>query len=340
MSEHDAMLWHAMEGETVQCDLCRHACKIAADQWGICHVRRNAGGLLKTVAYDRIIAANVDPIEKKPLYHFLPGSRSFSIATAGCNFRCAFCQNWQISQQPRNGAPPTGQPVTPEQIVALAIENECDSISYTYTEPTIFFELAHDTAKLAHAAGLKNCFVSNGYMSRTALETFAPYLDAINVDLKAFREETYHTVMGAHLEGVLDTLRWLAKSNTWLEVTTLIVPGMNDSEEELADLATFIAKELGRNTPWHVSRFHGDYEMSDTPATSLETMELAVELGQRAGLRYIYCGNVEDGRGQRTICPTCGAIVIDRVGYTISRRNLTDEGKCRKCSLVMPGVWE
>jgi pyruvate formate lyase activating enzyme len=339
MSEHDAMLWRAMDDGAVRCELCHHKCRIAEGQWGICRVRHNVGGALKTIAYDRIIAANVDPIEKKPLYHVLPSSRSFSIATAGCNFRCGFCQNWQISQRSETDTRMPGDPVTPEQIVSLALQQDCQSISYTYTEPTIFFELAHDTAKLAHAAGLKNCFVSNGYMSRAAAETIAPYLDAINVDLKAFRDQTYRDVMKAHLDGVLDTLRWLAKSDIWLEVTTLVVPGMNDSDEELGDIASFIATELGRDTPWHVSRFHGAYEMTEIPPTPLATMELAVAAGHRAGLRYVYCGNVAEQMNQRTICPVCGAIVIDRTGYMVSRRNLTAEGTCRKCGLMMPGVW-
>ena len=335
---HDAMLWMPDDGGALRCNLCGHRCRIAAGELGICRVRQNVGGKLKTLSFGRLVAMNVDPIEKKPLFHFLPGSKSLSIATAGCNFQCEFCQNWQISQQPRTGSGGGGQFISPEQIVTAARQHECASISYTYTEPTIFFELAYETGRLAHEAGIRNCFVSNGYMTRDAVRTIAPYLDAINVDLKAFRDETYRSVMHARLQPVLDCLKELIAADIWVEVTTLVVPGMNDSREELADIAGFIANELGVHVPWHVSRFHGDFQMASLPPTPLETLMMACELGQAAGLKYIYCGNASGQVDERTHCPSCSKTVIDRVGYTVRTISLID-GCCDDCGEAVEGVW-
>ncbi|MHC4295510.1 MAG: AmmeMemoRadiSam system radical SAM enzyme, partial [Planctomycetota bacterium] len=293
MSEaHEAMLWEQVGGEKAQCHLCGHECIIAEGKYGLCRVRENVAGTLRTLSYSSVVALNVDPIEKKPLFHFLPGTRSLSIAAAGCNFQCEFCQNWQISQSPRTGGGRAGQAVSPEQIVSAAMSYDCASISYTYTEPTVFFELAYDSARLAQRRGIRNCFVSNGFLTPLAVEKIAPYLDAINVDLKAFRDETYRRVMKARLDPVLECLRSLVAAGIWVEVTTLIVPGMNDSQAELRDIAEFIAAELGSCVPWHVSRFHGDFKMTATPSTPIETLELACSEGQKPGLKYVYCGNV------------------------------------------------
>lgn len=338
MAYHDAMLWEPGDGKAVRCKLCAHRCKIAEGKFGICRVRQNRDGQLKTLTYDNIIAMNVDPIEKKPLFHFLPGSRALSIATPGCNFQCDFCQNWQISQLPREGELADGQTVTPAELVAAAERHDCASISYTYTEPTIFFELAHDTAVAAKERGIGNCFVSNGYMTDEAVETISPVLDAINVDLKAFRDETYRQVMHARLEPVLACLRSLVAAGVWVEVTTLVVPGMNDSAEELGDIAAFIAGELGPHVPWHVSRFHGDYRMTSAPATPLATLELACRCGKDAGLDYVYCGNVSGQADESTYCPACGARVIDRAGYAIKACRITD-GRCADCGREIEGVW-
>ncbi len=229
----EAMLWGPLEGGKVQCRLCAHRCVIASGKQGICGVRENHDGRLVTLVYGEVVAAHVDPIEKKPLYHFFPGSKALSVATAGCNFRCGFCQNWQISQAPRRkGGGIAGEPFAPEDIVRAALDQGCRSISYTYTEPTIFFEYAFDTAKLAQEAGLLNNFVTNGYMTAEALETIRPYLDAANVDLKAFKDETYKRVCGARLEPVLESIRLMHQFGIWVEVTTLVVPGLNDGEEE------------------------------------------------------------------------------------------------------------
>ncbi len=335
---HDAMLFDALDASQVRCRLCGHECIIAESKFGLCRVRRNVAGKLKTLSYSDIVAMNVDPIEKKPLFHFLPGTRSLSIAAAGCNFQCEFCQNWQISQSPRTGSVERGRAVSPAAIVAAAMEYECASISYTYTEPTIFFELAYDTAKLAHHRGLKNCFVSNGYLTPLAVETIAPYLDAINVDLKAFRDRTYREIMKARLKPVLTCLKAIKAAGIWLEVTTLVVPGMNDSREELSDIANFIATELGPEVPWHVSRFHGDHEMIDTPSTPLTSLELACELGSSAGLNYVYCGNVAGLADERTYCPACGAVVIERHGFSVGAIDIVN-GTCRHCGYDMEGVW-
>ena len=338
MSEpREAMLWEALDDQVVRCRLCGHQCRIEPGKTGICRVRRNDGGVLRTLNYDAIVALNVDPIEKKPLFHFLPGTQSLSIAASGCNFQCDFCQNWQISQSPRDGSI-HGRAVSPSELVAAAASQHCRSISYTYTEPTVFFELCYDTARLAAEQGIGNCFVSNGFLTPQAVETIAPFLDAINVDLKAFRDETYRRIMKARLEPVLTCLEALVRAGVWVEVTTLIVPGMNDSPQELRDIAGFIADRLGPHVPWHVSRFHGDYKMSSTPATPLSTLEAACRIAAQAGLKYVYCGNAPGQADERTYCPGCKCVLIDRVGYDV-RSNRLAEGACPDCGEAIEGAW-
>jgi len=297
----EAMLYKKLEEDRVQCCLCAHNCKIASGGFGFCGVRQNIQGTLNSLVYAEVIAYNVDPIEKKPLYRFLPGSASFSIATIGCNFRCGFCQNWQISQVSRRSHPFRGKrnnseevyELMPEEVVEEAKRNRCKSISYTYTEPTIFFEYAYDAAKKAKEAGLKNIFVTNGYMSKEALETISPYLDAANIDLKSFREEFYAKNCKAHLQPVLDSIKLAKKLGIWIEVTTLIIPGQNDSTSELSDIAHFIAG-VDKGIPWHISRFHPDYQFLEEKPTPIETLKKAEDLGRKAGLRYVYLGNVRD----------------------------------------------
>ena len=335
---HEAMLYEKLEGQKVRCELCGHGCEILAGKHGVCRVRQNVAGQLRSLTYGMLVAIHVDPIEKKPLFHYLPGTKSLSIAAPGCNFQCEFCQNWQISQSPRRQEAIRGQAVTPDQIVTAAVNHDCKSISYTYTEPTVFFELAYDTARLAHDRGLGNCFVSNGFMTPRAVETIAPYLDAINVDLKAFRDETYRRVMKARLEPVLTALKALVAAGVWVEVTTLVVPGMNDSDEELRDIAGFVAGQLGPHVPWHVSRFHGDYKMRDHQATPIATLERACRIGAEAGLKYIYSGNVPGHADERTCCPSCGEVLIDRMGYSIRGISLSD-GACGHCGEKVEGVW-
>ncbi len=338
--KREAMLYEPAEGDQVRCRLCGHECLIGPDKLGICRVRKNVAGKLVSLSYDALVAVHVDPIEKKPLFHFLPGTRSLSVAAAGCNFQCAFCQNWQISQAPRTGRIRGGEAIPPERLVAAAEQHGCASISYTYTEPTIFFELAYDTSRLAQAKGIRNCFVSNGFMTPQAVRTIAPQLDAINVDLKAFREETYRKVMKARLEPVLRCLRELRAAGVWVEVTTLVVPGMNDSDEELTDIARFIAGDLDPDVPWHVSRFHSDYQWDhSTPPTPLETLGRAVAIGRQAGLRFVYSGNVPGDENESTLCPSCGAMLIRRVGYAIRSNRLTRAGRCPDCDAEVAGRW-
>jgi len=333
----ESLLYEKLTDSRVRCNLCAHRCVIADGQRGVCQVRENRGGTLYTLVYGRIISKNIDLIEKKPLFHFYPGSTAYSIATPGCNFRCRWCQNWEISQQPRERRPVTDLAATPQQIVATALRVDSRSIAYTYTEPTVFFEFAYDTARLAHAKGLHNVYVTNGYMTPEMLELFQPYLDAANVDLKAFRDETYRHYVGARLEPVLDTLKTIKALGIWLEVTTLVIPGVNDDPAELRDAARFVAQELGTDTPWHISRFYPTYKMADVPATPAETLRRAWELGRKEGLKYVYVGNVPDNGYQNTVCPGCGRVLIRRSGLTVLT-NRVQNGRCPDCRTFIAGV--
>jgi pyruvate formate lyase activating enzyme len=332
----EALLYQKIGNQKVQCLLCHHRCRIQEGQKGICRVRENHGGKLYSLVYRKLISQNVDPIEKKPLFHFAPGSRSFSIATVGCNFRCDFCQNYEISQMPRDRKQIWGEDVSPEQIVAMAQEKSCRTIAYTYTEPTIYFEYALDIAKLASTAGLKNIFVTNGYMTEEALQTLHPHLHGANVDLKAFGEEFYQKRCGARLEGVLQSLRVMKKFGVWVEITTLLIPGLNDSEDELHRLAEFIVT-LGQETPWHLSRFHPMYKMLDRSPTSIQILEKARKIGLEAGLRYVYTGNVPGDEGEDTYCYHCGALLIDRLGFQIRKNQIVDS-RCGRCGATIDGV--
>jgi pyruvate formate lyase activating enzyme len=334
-----ALLYTPLENSAVRCMLCAHRCKIAAGQRGICQVRENRDGRLETLVYGQLIAQHVDPIEKKPIFHMLPGSRAYSIATVGCNFKCRFCQNADIAQMPSDhqGAI-AGQSVAPETVVDEARANGCASIAYTYTEPTIFFEFALDVAQLARAAGLRNIFVTNGYMTGEALELLLPFLDAANIDLKSFSDDSYKEICGARLEPVKATLKRMKAGGVLVEVTTLVIPGLNDAPEELKALACFLAEDLGPDTPWHISRFHPTYRMTDRPATPVETLNRAREIGMAAGLRYVYVGNVPGSGGENTICPDCGNIVINRFHYR-SRTNLIDTNRCAYCHQIIDGIF-
>jgi pyruvate formate lyase activating enzyme len=333
----EAFLYRKLDKEKIRCDLCAHRCVIQPGKIGICHVRENIGGVLYTDVYGRTIAQHMDPIEKKPLYHFYPGSRAYSIATPGCNFRCLFCQNWDISQITSRNILKLGKEASPEQIVREVKRAGCKSIAYTYTEPTIFFEYSYDTARLAHAEGIKNVYVSNGYMTPEMLDRIHPYLDAINVDLKAFRDKTYRRMLGARLQPVLDNLIKIRKMDIWLEVTSLLIPGMNDDPEEIRDMVGFIAGELGKEVPWHISRFFPAYKMQEVPVTPLETLQRAKEAGLKAGLQYIYIGNVRTVGDSDTFCPQCGALILERSGFGITRNRIQD-GKCPECGFKIAGV--
>jgi pyruvate formate lyase activating enzyme len=335
----EAMLWERAGEGKVRCSLCAHRCLIKPGRRGKCSVRENVGGSLVSLVYGRLIAANIDPIEKKPLFHFLPGSRSFSIATVGCNFRCAHCQNFDISQYPREspGADVPGRDFSPADVVEAAAAAGCESISYTYTEPTVFLEFAYDTARAAHERGIRNVFVSNGYMTPESARLIAPYLDANNIDLKG-DDEFYKEICGARVRPVRETIRLMKELGVWVEVTTLVIPGHNDSERTLGEIVEFIAS-VDPSIPWHVSRFHPTYKMLDRPPTPVETLRKALEIGVRGGLRYVYTGNVPGEESENTHCPRCGELLIGRVGFSLTANRLA-AGACNKCSEVQAGVWQ
>ncbi len=334
---HKAMFWEAEKDGRVKCGLCRFRCSIAEGKRGLCGVRQNVQGTLYSLVYGRSVAENVDPIEKKPLFHYHPGSLSYSMATVGCNFHCLHCQNHQIAQWPQVDDSIPGQKVTPEGLVAAALNAGCRSIAYTYTEPTIYFEYAYDTARLAKAAGLGNVFVSNGYITTEALETIAPYLDAANIDLKGFSEEFYRKVTGASLQGVLETLKDYRRLGIWLEVTTLVIPGHNDSDHDLKGIARFIGQELGPEVPWHVSAFFPTFRMKDVSPTPAATLHRAKRHGMEAGLHYVYTGNLPGDDSEKTRCPQCGKVVIDRHGYRLREKHIR-AGHCEFCRAPIAGV--
>lgn len=332
----EAFLYETLEDKKVRCNLCCHRCVVKAGQRGICAVRENRDGVLHTLVFGKLIARHIDPIEKKPLYHFYPGSTAYSIATPGCNFKCQWCQNWEIAQMPREQGFIAGREITPQQIVKDVIANKSKSIAYTYTEPTIFFEFTHDIAKLAHANGIKNIYVTNGYMTPEMLDFMHPALDAANVDLKAFQDKTYKRYVGSGLQPVLDSLLKMKALGIWIEITTLVIPGINDDYAELREIARFIATQLGPETPWHLSRFFPHYQMSNIPPTPVSTLERALEISKDEGLLYVYLGNV--GGESNTHCPHCKQLLIRRRGYRIGETNI-EKGKCHHCNTKISGVW-
>lgn len=334
---HEALLYGKENDSSVTCALCAHRCRIAPGTRGICGVRENREGTLYSLVYGKIIAEHVDPVEKKPLFHFLPGSRTYSVATVGCNFCCTFCQNAEISQMPREKKEIVGRTTSPASIVENALLSESLSISYTYTEPTIFFEFALDTARIAVDRGLKNIFVTNGFMTPEMLTMLFPFLHAANVDLKSFRDDFYRKQCGGRLQPVLESLRKMKELGIWVEVTTLLIPGVNDSEEELNDIASFVAS-LGRETPWHVSRFHPQYRMTDRPPTPYSSIQRAVAMGKSAGLKYVYCGNLPGDSGENTFCSGCGKLLIGRYGFSIEKINLSGSA-CPCCGLPLDGIF-
>jgi len=335
----EALLYERLEDKKVKCNLCNHHCVIYPNHTGICGVRKNEEGVLFSLVYGKIIAEHLDPIEKKPLYHFLPGSWSYSIATVGCNFRCSFCQNFEISQYPHIYGGIPGKLTSPKDIVNIAKAQRAKSISYTYTEPTIFFEFAYDCAKLAEKEGLKNVFVSNGYMTKEAIDYIKPYLHGINVDLKAFREEFYKKFCKAKLQPVLDNLKYLKSQGIWVEITTLIIPEENDDPAGLRELANFIKTELGPDVPWHISRFFPHYQLLDKPYTPEETLLKAYYIGKEVGLYYIYIGNVPGNQYENTYCPKCNHLIIERYGFRVLKIDLKPDLTCPNCGFFINGVW-
>ena len=337
----EAYLTRPLSDGAVQCQVCEHFCAVKPGQAGKCGVRRNYDGTLYLVVYGKAIAIHVDPIEKKPLFHFLPRGDVLSIGTYGCNFRCSFCQNWEMAQRRDfdEERDYLGQDAPPEVLVNTCRQRGIPMIAYTYNEPTVFFEYTYDTARLAHEQGIKNVYVSDGFMSRAALDMIAPYLDGINVDLKAFTEEFYRNVCGARLEPVKRNIRDIAQeTDVWIEVTTLLIPGLNDGDDELRAMADWLAG-VDPETPWHVTTFRPAYKMLDRPPTSQRALARAYEIGKEAGLHYVYVGNVMDADRESTFCPQCGQLLIQRRGYDV-REVWPERGVCPRCGHVVPGVWD
>ena len=288
----EAILYKQLNDNNIQCIACNHRCTINEGGKGICFVRQNLHGKLYTLNYGKTAGLNIDPIEKKPLYHFMPGSRTYSFAAVGCNFRCAWCQNWEIAQAPRLTKSIEGVEISPEEHVKRALEAGCPSISYTYTEPTVFVEYALETMIIAQEKGLNNIWVTNGYMTRETLDKITPYLDAANVDLKGYSDKVYGEYCGGKAKPVMDNLQFLYREGVHVEITTLVVPGVNDEKEQLEGIAGFIARDLGTDVPWHISRFYPAWEMQGTPVTPIKTLKMAELIGKKAGLHYIHLGNV------------------------------------------------
>lgn len=332
----EAYLYEKINNSRVRCNLCSHRCVIDNHEKGKCCVRENVDGVLYSLVYGKLIAGNSDPIEKKPLFHFLPGTYSLSVATVGCNFRCFFCQNFNISQMPCDFNKIEGDDVSPEKLVNQALDNGDRSISYTYTEPTIFFEYAYDTAKLASQKGLKNIFITNGFMTKECIMMIEPYLDAANIDLKSFSEDTYKEKIGGRLKPVLDNITLMKKLGIWIEITTLIIPGINDSRDELQKIADFISR-IDKGIPWHISAYYPQYK-SDIPATGAEKIEAAIELGRKSGLKYVYGGNIPGNFYDNTLCPSCSSLLIKRNGFSVLSNKLK-EGFCPDCGEKIEGIF-
>ena len=336
-----AWLSKKLNSGKVLCQACAQSCKLDEGEYGICGVRKVEDGELKLLVYGLAAAVNVDPVEKKPMFHFLPQSKAFSVGTVGCNFSCTFCQNADISQYPKeHGHEIVGQELPPERIVELALEYDCDSIAYTYNEPIVFFEYTYDTAKLAHEKGLKNIYVTSGYETKKAIDLLAPYIDGMNIDIKGFTDEFYQEICGAKLKPVLEAVKHAHEKGIWIEVTTLLIPGKNDSNEEIRNIAKFIA-DLDPAIPWHLSAFHPMYKMQDVPRTPSSTLLRAYKIAQEEGLKYVYVGNIDDEDHESTYCPDCKERVIDRSGHIgqYVTNGLDSNGTCPYCGYELEGVW-
>ncbi|MGC8615796.1 MAG: AmmeMemoRadiSam system radical SAM enzyme [Desulfurella sp.] len=332
----EAYLYKHLNEKKVRCDLCAHRCIIEEDKSGICKVRKNINGKLYSLVYEKVIAQAVDPIEKKPLYHFLPGSKSYSIATVGCNFTCLNCQNYEISQYMYYHDEPAGKYYSVDNVVSDAIFFECNSIAYTYTEPTIFFEYAIDIAKIAKSKGLKNVFVTNGFFTKQAIDKMSGLIDAANIDLKSMNENFYKNIAGGRLKPVLSSIEYAKQKGIWVELTTLVIPTLNDSEKEIENIAKFI-KSVDQNIPWHISAFYPTYKLTSIPPTSIKTIQKAYDIGKSVGLRYVYGGNIPKNNLENTYCYNCGELLIERSGFAIIK-NVLSGNKCPKCNAQIAGV--
>jgi pyruvate formate lyase activating enzyme len=333
-SFHKAILWEPLPEKSVRCYACAHRCEIGDGQFGICGTRKNIDGKLLTNVYERPLAVHADPIEKKPLFHFLPGSKALSLGTAGCNFHCAFCQNDDISQLRGNQV--YGYDVTCRQLMEAAKEQGCNAIAYTYNEPVVFIEYVMDTAKMAHKSGLKNVYISNGFETEETFQMLAGNIDAMNIDLKAFTERFYKTLCKGRLQPVLENIRRAVLLGIWVEVTTLLIPGENDSEAEIREMAGFLAS-VSKDIPWHISRFFPAYKMTAKPPTDLSVIQRAYEIGREEGLHYVYTGNVPF-ESNVTVCPHCGKELIVRNAYSL-KKMVVENGCCPRCGTKIAGVF-
>ena len=329
----EAQFYKKLNNKQVKCYLCPHQCTISSGKRGLCRVRENKDGTLYSLNYIRFVATHIDPIEKKPLFHFMPGSQAYSIAAIGCNFHCLHCQNWSISQVKDDHI--LGEKISPEQIIENTINAQCQSIAYTYTEPTIYYETAYDISRLAHQKGLKNIFITNGYIGTEALDRIAPFLDAVNIDLKAMNEAFYQKVCGARLQPVLNNIEHYYKLGIWLEITTLIIPDYNDNLSELKKIARFIAG-ISKDIPWHITAFYPSYQLSGVEQTPIEKLDKAFQIGREAGLKYVYQGNI--GRREETYCPNCGQLLIERPSF-YKTENKIQKGQCPYCGEKIKGIF-
>src|ERR671915_619084 len=336
ITDFPTQYWHPLDDGRIQCDICPRACKLHEGQEGMCFVRANHGGRIVLTTYGRSSGYCVDPIEKKPLNHFLPGTPILSFGTAGCNLACKFCQNWDISKSREIDT--LADAASPEMLAAVAERAGCRSVAFTYNDPVIFAEYAADVADACHERGIKAIAVTAGYMNPGPRAEFYRHMDAANVDLKAFTEEFYHRTCAAHLADVLDTLRYLRhETNVWFEITTLLIPGRNDSDVEIEAECAWILDNLGPDVPLHFTAFHPDYKMTDVPPTPPATLTRAREIALRHGLHYVYTGNVYDTTGSSTWCPGCGTLLVERDWYRLGAWHLTDDGRCRSCGHQLPG---
>jgi len=334
----EARFWTKREDGRVHCWLCPHNCIIKDGGRGICAVRENRGSTLYSLVWGKSIAANIDPIEKKPLFHVLPGSHTFSIAAVGCNLACSFCQNSDISQYPAETGKTAGEELLPETVVESALKNSCKCISYTYTEPTIFMEYVLDTARIAKEKGLLNTIISNGFTSTAVIKSeFPGLINAANIDLKAFTERFYKKLCRAKLAPVLDAIKAYHEAGVWIEITTLLIPGENDSPEEVRDIAAFI-KSISDDIPWHISRYYPRYHYDKAPATPVDSLERSRQAGLAAGLKYVYTGNVPGRTSESTFCTSCGNIVIRRMGFSVLENKLKGNS-CSNCGNVIAGIY-
>jgi pyruvate formate lyase activating enzyme len=335
---HEASFYKKNDDGTVGCGLCPNRCVLADKQRGLCKVRENIGGTLYSLVYGKPVTINVDPVEKKPLYHFLPGAKAYSLATAGCNLECKFCQNWDISQRKPEELEST--PKTPEQVVDEALQSGSQIIAFTYNEPTVWYEYMSDIAKLAHEKNLRTVMISSGYINQEPLKQLLPYLDAVKIDFKSYNSDVYRDLIRGNLEPVLDSIKTVYQSGKWLELVHLVVPGYTDNLEEIKNMCTWIAENTSTDVPVHFSRFFPKFKLLNLPPTPEESVIKAREVCMAAGMKYVYTGNIEDEVGSATYCPDTKQPVITRQGYFITQNLVAKDGKAQNCQSTIPGVWQ